>query len=646
MTDRVGTRPGNLDACSRVCGVTPNWVSFLDQVPWAFSSHTCPRVVRGMKRAPRLRQTPAVPLGRARDHPPPAYGTEAFLVTRARFHLLYRLMARIWQFASPDGGARTGGWQVALVGFVILDLVLWATLRRPERFGFKTRLAIDSFDIALWSLAPYPGGSDYMPAIWIGIPLAVDTSLRRGAWGLLIPGVTLTVTTIVRLAAGRPVLPLLFMGLMIGVGAGMLLARYFDRLQASDEDEWVQRHSADERRDFLAGQNAVAMGADSVIDILEGLLPTIGRPKPGTVLWEFAAAWKAKLAAATADHAAYLGQVVLEWAADHNRHPDLSGRVEAYQSEGVGTTILTAAQAIELRQLLDSAALQGQVAVGLENPIPTDQPPGGALRLVVNSQVMEVRGDPSRPPQPYDPGPATFIISAFLMLLDLTDYGVGVGIPAGLTGVSFSLLAAWWAHMRLRQFGMRARKSVMTAAVAVAVTYTAIATLGLRPNPSAAGFGQYAVVPGLDLLGLLGAMYWRYLKTPTRVLVLAGATVVVAIGVLPQSPDTNPFRLMLVAAWALPLLASGLSLADELVAAAQAYRQGLTAHTATAQSAAFRRGQLAVLDLVRQASQEAHERLDSLGDSLPSEVAGHARQQLGEVDRRLGKLLRLDESLS
>lgn len=77
-------------------------------------------------------------------------------------------MVRLSQLASPDGGAHSGPWQLALLGFVALDVATWAVLRKPERFGLRTRLAIDSLDIAFWSLAPYSTDAGNVLAVWIG----------------------------------------------------------------------------------------------------------------------------------------------------------------------------------------------------------------------------------------------------------------------------------------------------------------------------------------------------------------------------------------------------------------------------------------------------------------------------------------------
>jgi hypothetical protein len=64
---------------------------------------------------------------------------------------------------------------------------------------------------------------------------------------------------------------------------------------------------------------------------------------------EVADAWKHRLFQSTRTEAVYLDGALREWAQNHNRHPDLSTRIELYPAEGVGTTLLTGTQTAALR---------------------------------------------------------------------------------------------------------------------------------------------------------------------------------------------------------------------------------------------------------------------------------------------------------
>jgi hypothetical protein len=389
-----------------------------------------------------------------------------------------------------------------LAASVAVDVGVWIVLRDPKRFVFKTRLALDSADIALWSLAPYAGDTPYALAIFVGFPLALEAGLRRGWFGLVVPAVAMASTFAVRSLVGRPANLQFFTWLFVGVGCGLLLRRYIARLQEQAEDEWLRRRSAEHRRAFLAGQNSVAMGASSAVNAIEGVLPLLGRPEPGSVMWDVANSWKSTLYQSTVSHGAYLGQIIAEWAADHNRHPDLTSRVEVQTAEGIGTTLLTNEQEPELRERLSRLGLRGKVAVDLEDPTINERPPGGLLRLTVGSHLVEVPADRNRPPRLVDPGPAVFVLGSILMLGDVVGYGVAFLPVVAPIGMGFG--GAWWAHLRLRRLGKAAWPTIMWVAIIVALLYTAFATASLLQPLNVAGLESYPVVPGLDLLARLG----------------------------------------------------------------------------------------------------------------------------------------------
>lgn len=564
------------------------------------------------------------------------YAVEAFLAARAGFYLAYRLAMRVVQFASIDGGARTAAWQMTLVAFVALDIGSWMVLRSTDRFFFKTRLVIDSADIALWSLAPYTGDTPYALAVLVGFPLALEAGLRCGWVGLTVPAVTLASTVIVRSLFGRPAAPQFFTWLVVGVGCGLLLRRYIARLQEQAKDEWARRRSAEHRRAFLAGQNSVAMGASSAVDAIESVLPLLGRPDPGSVMWDVANSWKSALYESTVGHAAYLGHVLAEWAADHNRHPDLTSRVELHLREGIGTVLLTNDQEPALRHRLSGLALRGILAVDLEDPTTADRPPGGPLRLTVGPHLVEVPADPDRPPRPVDPGPAVFVLGSVLMLGDV------VGFPLAFLPVAapicLGFAGAWWAHLRLRRMGKAAWPAIMGAAVLIAVMYTSCATLALERPLNVAGLENYPVVPGLDLLAVLGAMYWAGLRPAMRWFAVGAAALLLVSTWLLHPIGHHPERVLLQAIGPLAVLVGALPLARELGSASDRYQRKLMDDDGDAEHIAFRRGQDTVIDLVHRARDEAYGRLGVVGATLAPPLAENVRHRLEEVDRRLARL--------
>jgi hypothetical protein len=564
------------------------------------------------------------------------YETDAFFAASAQFGLAYRLTVRLFQIATLDGGARTTTWKLLLVGFVVLDVALYRVMGRPNRIGFKTRVALDSADIALWSLAPYPAGVPYVVAVLVGIPLALEAGFRSRLGGVVVPVFALATTAAARMLADRPVLPALFLWLVLGVACGILLRRYVRSLHDESSREWSQRRSAQHRLVYLAGQNSVAMGASSVVDGIEAVVPILGRPESGSVLEQFANAWKTSLYQSTVGEAAYLGQVLSEWAGAHNRHPDLTSRVEFNLAEGAGTTLLTNDQESELHRQLSDLELRGVLPVALEDDAAAQRPPGGCLRLRVGSHVLELPPDADQPPSPCDPAPAAFVLAAFIMLSDVI--AIPVTFLGAVPAMGLSLGAAWWAHLRLRRSGKKAWPSIIGAAVVVGLAYAVTGTLGLTHAVDEAGVENYPVDAGLELLALLAGMYWVGLGNLTRSVAIAGAVGIVIVSWLLHPLGQDPARAVLQGLWALPLLLGTLALARELDARSARYAEELEAKDAEVEAEIFRHGQDSVLGLVGKARDEAYERFDVVEASLTPQLAGNVRNRLQEVDRRLAKL--------
>lgn len=101
------------------------------------------------------------------------------------------------------------------------------------------------------------------------------------------------------------------------MGAGAGLARYEESRRAAALAR--RRLNVDARCQLahLAGQNDVAMGADSIIDLLSRtdplLPPATAGEMIGVITGRQLAAWKLSLATTTARHAAYLGLILAQW---------------------------------------------------------------------------------------------------------------------------------------------------------------------------------------------------------------------------------------------------------------------------------------------------------------------------------------------
>ncbi len=503
---------------------------------------------------------------------------------------------------------------------------------------------MDSIDIAVWSLASYTPPDRYFVATFVGAPLAIEVGMRRGAVAFVVPAVACATTTLVRLLAGRAVLPLPFLWLVLAASCGVLLSRYDSRLRRQAHDEWSRRRSAEDRKAYVAGQNAVAMGASSVVDGIEGVLPILGTPTSGSALWQLADGWKAGLGASTRAEAAYLGQVLKEWATDHNRHPDLSSHVVLLGNDGSGTVLLTGTQEAALRRCLTELRLTGRHLVALVDPSVATRPPGGPFRLRLGDRSIEVPGDIRRPLREYDPGPATFVLFSLLSLGDVL--GMRVPLPAATLCLSLFLVAAMWSHRRLLQIGKSARPTILLAAVAVAVTMTVVFSVSARLSTGPTGAGIYPVVAQMDLLVILGCMYRSELTRLALAVTVAGAAAVLAAAWILHDGVRRPFDLAVMLVWPACALVSAARYSRELEAAVTRHALDLAVDDDAATMREFQRGRAEVLDLVRQALIDAHAHLSDLRSTLPPSLYTNVLERLGEVDQRLKMLLLADGSSS
>jgi hypothetical protein len=386
-----------------------------------------------------------------------AYSTEAILGYRSRFHLAYRLTARTYQAIGPGGGAHSAGWRAVLAVFVLFDVLSWAGLRRTSRFWFWPRLVIDALDVGFWARAPTPSGH-YDAAVLIAAPLATESGMRIGPLAaVLIPAGILAVVAPVRLASRRPVLPFTMAWLVMAAGAGAVGALYLRRQRIQILNESALRVAADNQRAFLGGQNAVAMGADSVVDQLQAVAPLLGAPRPGSALHRLLDAWKLALRSRTEGHASYLGTVTTSWRRSHNLHPDLSSHVEIDLPEGHGTTLLTAAQAAGLWSALEHLPLRGLIDVAVVDEHLQYRTPGQALALRIGHTTLHLAADHThRPSPPFDPAPICFIYAAVLAWHDIFPNSVRLPLPLVAVASTSYLVCALWAHRILLRRGQRA----------------------------------------------------------------------------------------------------------------------------------------------------------------------------------------------
>jgi hypothetical protein len=567
------------------------------------------------------------------------FSTRALLDARATIHIGWRLCHRANLLVNPSGPATAGAgiWHWALPVFVILDLIVWQVLRRSDRFGLGWRLVMDSIDVAFWSLSPLPPSGLYEGALLTAVPLATEGGIRLGPRALAIPAALMAVVVPVRLVAGLPVLPFTFLWLVLGVWVGVVGETYCRRLYREAEEERAERRAAEVRRAFVAGQNAVAMGASSVVDSIEGVVPALGRPPAGSALSRLASGWKAELGETTKAQAVYLQVALMEWERRYNLHPDLQSRVELSLDEGAGTTLVTSFQADWIADYLDRSGLRGCVRARVEAPHGASRLPGAPLVIHFGPQVVTVPADPAARSRVVDPGPATFLFIA-AQCLTLNSQGGGfppLAVVVALAGLC--VLGSWVAHRLLVRRGRGGRPAVLGVAVVVCVAITVVGSLSATAAWTDDGLPVY-VNTGMLLLAYLGGFYWYRLGPAGLGLLLAGfaGSGAAALFLSPGPAQLRPFAAVMLSF--VGVFPACRRMSTLLAEATERYERQSRSDDRVAIEEAFGDGRRSVADLVREARDDAHRQLDQVRHELDGRLAEHVETRLEEVDLRLRSL--------
>lgn len=563
------------------------------------------------------------------------YGRD-LLEVRTTLHLAVRLAVRANQVLLVSGAAVAGAalWHSVLPAFVLLDVVTWWVLRRSDRFGLAWRLPLDALDAAFWTLSPRPLSGHYDWAVLIAVPLALEAGVRMGWRSFVVPATITAATAVAAETAGKPIRWSPVWWVVLAVLMGMAFYRYCRHLDERAEQDRRRQATAARRRAYLAGQNQVAMGASSAVDAIEGLVPVLGRPRAGSALSRLADGWKSQLSASTAQEANYLQVALLEWERVHNLHPDLSSLVEVRVAEGQGTTLLTATQARQLVAEMERLGLRGRVAVRLRDA-ETPRLPGQVLRLEVGGRPLVVPADPRGTTPPIDPCAVTYFYLATLLLVTLLAEFGGAAPLAVALGIAMCAVAGTVSHRRIVTHGERARLGVFVLAVAVATILTLLAAT-MRHPVTRDGDPILPFGTGLLLLSFLGGFYWPSLAR-WRWLMPTAFVANVALG---------------VAVFAIPSLITARALAASVIYngfpvfpcghLARALERAASRHAAAtdvvdegAERDAFLEGREAVVNLVRQAHDDAMGELRLVEPRLDASVAALAAARLEEVERRL-----------
>jgi hypothetical protein len=586
---------------------------------------------------------------RPRIAPPPPvddrYGVGGVLASRSRFHLVYRLMVRLNQVADPAGGARTRRWRRLLAASAAADVALAVWLRLSTKPNLGPRLALDAVDTATWSLAPYPEGYwDY--AVLPDVPLCVEVGLGLRWRGMILPAVSAAVTTAVRTARRQPVQLAPFTWQVLAVAGGAGFHQYNQRVRADALRTAERMLAAREAGATLAGQNAVAMGADTVIDQVQSIAPLFGRPMPGSALYQLVDGWKTALAEATQRSAAYLGTVLIAWQRGHNTHPDLSRRVDFAVTEGHGTVLLTGPQARALQEALDRLDLRGELPVRVRDDHLERRTPGRRIDVVIGDRLVAVPPDTEVAPRSPDFGPIGLLLGAVMYARMAMPTAERVPLRVVAPLMASTIAAAGVAEHRLRRRGSAAQGEIQLVGLAISAMATALATRTARLPFKPSGGQNFPFYSTLSVPMVVYAFQHQDLSPRMRRIIPIGFAAIAATGWV-LAPRPRQFgQCLLALTWPLAGLISGLRVSIASREDARRLADTLHATEQAAVDAAYARGTTSVIRLARAAYTDARDQLEAYRAKLDPDLIRIAEQRLNEVHRCLDQLTAATESPS
>ncbi len=437
----------------------------------------------------------------------------------AGFFLGSRLLRRLDLGLSTLSHRRRGSLALLNAAGAALDALAAARIRSAPPGGYGWRIPADVADQALWESVL---GPDADAPAWGQLGLAAESTIRDGAHGMAAPAAVFAASSAVRRIRGGRWRPDLAVWPLTGAVEGLLWKRGRSAHARHVVETLEQRLAARAEAAHLSGQASVAMGADSVVDAIEGLAPILGPPPRDSALHRLLDAWKASLAVRTASVGTYLGVAVAKWARRRNLHPDLSSHVDAHLAVGDGTIVLTGTQVSALDSLLDAAAPAGRVEVRADAP--PGHLPGRALLLRVDGAAVPVPADPAHRPSRYDLTPVALATAVPGCLGVSRRSGGGVPLAASLPGAAAFAAGAVWAATAGARLSPTRRGEV-----AVALSLGAAALHG----PASARLQRHPIVPdgrantphtySLEVPAFLLGYHWDSLQGRARVAAVVAA---------------------------------------------------------------------------------------------------------------------------
>jgi hypothetical protein len=555
------------------------------------------------------------------------------LAQRARVHLIYRLTGRIIEglAASRSGSTRRTLPRTAL--FAAGDVGSAVLLRRSTKFHLGPRLVADAVDTASWSWHP----DLFEPAVLPGVPLAVESGVHLGLWGLVTPLVSASLGAVVARHRGQRPNVLAFRWQVTGVMLGVALVAYETNRRGVVAARHEQEVEAQVGLAHLSGQHDVAMGVDSVVDLICRTTPLLDASGCQSLPGRMLARWKQSLAESSSARATYLGVAMARW--QHRRNaesPDLRTDVVCEIADGLGSMLLSAHQSGWLDRALDDLPLRGVVRVTVAEPDKAWQP-NQSRELLINGVSLRLPAEPGSKIVPFDPGPLGFLAAAMWTLDSLnkeTEADPRAVLPVALGQVALAV----WADRAVDRWGDESHAVIVRAAVASGFIQTIATTATMRRSVGDSGIQRFPFLATVNVVSMLVTLYGRDL-TPKQLEKVAGglvATSVLGLVLAPKPVSWVDFFSGLL--WTMASVAAmarmnelfdedGASLAAELVERDSGRRRE-----------AFATGRGLPLRLVVEAQETMRSEWHALEIPPPAAVAREVERRLDEIDRRIEQI--------
>jgi hypothetical protein len=564
----------------------------------------------------------------------PAPEDGAFLDQRARTHASYRLAGRAIHMVLSGRTGNPRRTVAAAAAWAASDVAGAALLRRSPRFALMPRLAIDLVDVLWWG----GRGDDCDLAVITSLPLSIESGIRMGPLALVVPAIGAAVTGTVRRRRQLPASIASFRWQVIAVVVGTGWAAYARSRRKVVLARHRQELEARVRKAYVGGQNDVAMGADSVVDLLSRTAPLLPSGSGDRVVGRLLAAWKQSLAADTLTQTTYLGVAAAQWQRRHNSaHHALDADVALDLEAGAGTVLLTGPQSQWLASSLDSMGLRGRVAVKVVDPDEAAQPTT-VRRLSVGDQFVIIPADQSRRLTPIDIGPSVFLIGSIWASDSLSRSGSrsapwAVG-PVMAGGVALTA----WAHRQVDRRGADAHPQILAAALGMAAAQAVAGTATMTRTRANNGLQRYPFVAGVDMLAVLVSIYAEELEPRHRLGVGLGVVGVVVLGLLLMPEPILWSHLFCELLWSAAAALAISGLGSDLTAEAAQISQQLAEEDEAAISRAFSDGRAAVVSMVGDAGRRVREAFEASRPVVLHSMAAEIEKRLDEMSNRLRAL--------